>query len=219
MPLTQHEIDFLTGFILEDFNHGSPSPKHQALADMGFTRAEWAKLFEFKFQWQEQAQIEIFDCATSEYHSISRRTRSWRFTSDVSPPLGRDSSWRACSWTSRGTTPPNVIVKSLQGRQAFWSDFGITPFTTQEADFLDALYGEISTHFYGPCLRSIVDRQIYHFHLLELVGRRAIELLDRGLTFPQSSRSSDTVCPWSDQQEFDARLLRLKSPPRSEEIS
>ena len=32
----QDESDFLTAFIIEGHNHGCPTPKHEALADLGF---------------------------------------------------------------------------------------------------------------------------------------------------------------------------------------
>ena len=65
---------------------------------------------------------------------------------------------------------PEHYREILRRRQSFWSDCTLTPFTSREADFLDALYGEISVHSYGQCLRSVIDHQIYHFHLLELIG-------------------------------------------------
>jgi hypothetical protein len=211
MPLTQDEIDFLTAFIIEDHNHGCPTPKHEALADIGFTRTEWAKIYEFKFQWQEQAQIDIYNQEGNDFIVPPDAPIPWaspqnflRRWDEILPEIMHLAF-------KKNDTPENYR-ETLRLRQSFWSDCTLTPFTPQEADFLDALYFEISSHSYGPCLRSVVNNQIHHFHLLELIGRRAVELLDQGLPFPQAPKSSKLACPWLDQQSFDCRFESQISP-------
>ncbi len=71
---------------------------------------------------------------------------------------------------------PETYRLRCQKRPEIWGEVEITPFTAEEAEFLDALYDEFRELNYGPCLHVLTERQLEHGYMLDLIARRRHEL-------------------------------------------
>jgi hypothetical protein len=209
--LTDAEMAFLTarileGFHLDDLDH----PACEAYRNLGLSRDDTCKDFEFKYLWQEQGQIDIMDPETGLTIPASPAPCPW---SDAATFLRR---WHEIL--------PEILARDFEKnhnlehyrslirvRPEIWGEVEVNSFTPNEAEFLDALADEVRSRASGPCLQTLVARKIPHFQTLSLIERRWFELDEQGRSWPQPHRP-DTACPWQDRQAFNDRFDHELNP-------
>jgi hypothetical protein len=209
--LTDAELAFLTTLIIEGFNLDDPShPAYDALRSLHVIPDHSSRLQDFKYHWQEQGQIDIFNPVSGEIIVAPPTPCPWP---DVESFLRRwteilPESLARCF--EKNHNPEHYRFR-VQKRLEIWGEVEVNPFTAEEGELLDALSDEIRARFYGPCLRALVARNIHHFYPLELIERRQSELTEQGLLWPQF-HGADPLCPWLDQRSFDERFGRELHP-------
>jgi hypothetical protein len=205
--LTDAEMAFITARILEGFHLDDPEhPACEAYRNLGLSRDDVYKDYEFKYLWQEQGQIDIVDPETG-------------LTIPASPA--------PCPWPDAATflrrwdeILPEILARDfeknhnlehyrflIQKRLEIWDVVEVNSFTVNEAEFLDALADEVRARSSGPCLQTLVARKIPHFQTLSLIERRWFELDEQGRSWPEPHRP-DPACPWQDRQAFEDRFDR-----------
>lgn len=209
--LTDAEMAFIQARILEGFHLDDPEhPACEAYNKLGLSLDDICKDYEFKYLWQEQGQIDIFDPETClvikpkpapcPWHDAEAFLRRWH---EILPEI------MARSFEKNHN--PEHHRSLIRNRPEIWGEVEVNPFTDEEAEFFDALADEVRSRTLGPCLRAVVARRIHHFATLSLIERRWFELTERGHSWPQAHRRGPP-CPWQDAQTFKDRFDRELNP-------
>ena len=211
LRLIDAEMAFIQARVLEGFHLDDPEhPACEAYNKLGLSRDDACKDFEFKYLWQEQGQVDIFDCETGQILKPTPAPCPWP---DAETFLRR---WReilpeviARSFEKNGN--PEHYRQRIKIQPEIWGEVEINPFTAEEAEFLDAWADEVQCRLLGPCSWTLVERNIYYSYALQLVERRRFELTEVGLGWPQP-HGPVPPCPWQDRQAFTDRFDREFSP-------